>query len=463
MKFDRINRVYLIGVGGIGMSALARYFNLLGKDVAGYDRESKYLTQQLEKEGIIIHYEDEPGLIPSAFTQNAKRTLIIYTPAVSINHKELKFFRDNGYTVLKRSEVLGEISKGKTCLAVAGTHGKTTVSAILSHLLNNSPLGCNAFLGGILKNYHSNLIINKKSNVMVVEADEFDRSFLKLNPNMAVITSIDEDHLDVYHNKDSIMEAFQEFVIRLPDNSPLVYHKDLSLNIPESKNLQTYTYSLQGDADFYARNLEMIGGKYRFDLVTPGGTLNQFTFPVPGLLNAENAVAALAAAYLQKVDREYLFNNLSGFEGIQRRFDIQFQNQGVVYIDDYAHHPSEISYVVRSVRNFYPGKYIIGVFQPHLYSRTQFFAAQFAESLELLDEVILLDIYPAREKPIKGVNSEIILKHITQIPATLCAMEDLPDMLRKKKLEVLLTLGAGNIDMMVKPIRDMLEKRYSGT
>lgn len=443
------------------MSALARYFNGLGKEVAGYDRVSKPLTQQLEKEGVIVHYEDEPGLIPSAFTQNKKRTLIIYTPAVSKDHKELNYFKEKGYNVLKRSEVLGELSKTKICLAIAGTHGKTTVSSLLAHLLNYSSFGCNAFLGGILKNYDSNLIVNKNSNLMVVEADEFDRSFLKLSPNMALITSIDEDHLDIYKDKVSLQETFEEFVDKLPQNGTLVYHKGLELEIPESKNLQTFTYSLHAGADFYASNIEITDAKYRFDLVTPRETLKNFTLSIPGLVNVENAVAALAMAYIQKVDREYLFKHISSFQGIERRFDVRFEQGGVVYIDDYAHHPREISYTIQSVRDFYPGKSIIGVFQPHLYTRTQYFAWQFAKSLELLDEVILLDIYPAREEPIKGVNSEIILKHIRNIPATVCAKEDLLDMLRERHIETLITMGAGDIDRMVNPICEQLKERYS--
>ncbi|MEF8810605.1 MAG: UDP-N-acetylmuramate--L-alanine ligase [Bacteroidales bacterium] len=460
MNLERINRVYFIGVGGIGMSALARYFNSLGKVVAGYDRVSKPLTQQLEKEGVIIHYEDEPGLIPSAFTQNKKRTLVVYTPAIKKDHKELNYFRENGYAVLKRSEVLGEISRNKTCMAVAGTHGKTSVSSMLAHLLNNSSFGCNAFLGGILKNYDSNLIINKKSNLMVVEADEFDRSFLNLSPNMALITSIDEDHLDIYNDKASIKEAFEEFAGKLPQNGTLVCHKDVSLKIPEEKDLKTYTYSLNAGADFYASNIEITDARYRLDLVTPRETLKNFTLSIPGLVNVENAVAALTMAYLQRVDREYLFKNLSAFQGVQRRFDIQFNQNGVVYIDDYAHHPREISYTIRSVRDFYPKKKIIGVFQPHLYSRTQHFAYQFSKSLEQLDEVILLDVYPAREEPIPGVNSEIILKHIENIPATICAREDLPDMLSKREIEALITMGAGDIDRLVGPICDQLQERY---
>lgn len=295
---------------------------------------------------------------------------------------------------------------------------------------------------------------------MVVEADEFDRSFLNLSPNMALITSIDADHLDIYNDKATLQQAFDEFVSKLPQNSTLVYHKGLTLEIPEDKNLQTYTYSLKAGADFYAANLEITDSKYRFDLVTPRETLKNFTLSIPGLVNVENAVAALAMAYLQKMDKESLFKNLSSFQGIQRRFDVQFTREGVVYIDDYAHHPREISYTVQSVRDFYPGKKILGVFQPHLYSRTRDFAGEFAESLEELDEVILLDIYPAREEPIEGVTSEIILKKIEKTTATVCSKNDLPDMLREKDIEVLITMGAGDIDRMVKPINDQLKERY---
>ncbi|MBS3807384.1 MAG: UDP-N-acetylmuramate--L-alanine ligase [Bacteroidales bacterium] len=456
---DRINRVYLIGVGGIGMSALARYFNALGKEVAGYDVVSKPLTQRLESEGVIIHYEDEPDLIPSAFTQNKKKTLIVYTPAVPSNHKELNYFREKGYTVLKRSEVLGEISKTKTCLAVAGTHGKTSVSSLIAHLLNQSSGGCNAFLGGVTKNYQSNVIVNPRSPLMVVEADEFDRSFLQLNPNMAVITSMDADHLDVYNNEKSIHKAFEEFTGRLPEQGVLLYHHKVPLRKEATQNLQAYTYSLQAEADFYPANLTISDGKYRFDLVTPRETLHGFSLPLPGLVNVENALAALSLAYLQGIERESLYKNLNSFQGIERRFDIRFHKDKLLYIDDYAHHPVEIAYTIRSVREFYPNKRITGIFQPHLYSRTQYFAKEFAESLEMLDELILLDIYPAREEPIEGVTSQLILNHIQNTPALLTSKKELMNVLSNRHVETLMTLGAGDIDQMVGPIHDMMKKR----
>jgi UDP-N-acetylmuramate--alanine ligase len=462
MNIDRINRVYLIGVGGIGMSALARYFNALGKEVAGYDVVSRPLTQKLEGEGVIIHYDDEPDLVPSPFTQNKKRTLIIYTPAIPENHKELNYFTENGYTVLKRSEVLGEISKTKTCLAVAGTHGKTTVSSMLAHLLNQSAKGCNAFLGGIARNYQSNVIINPKSNLMVAEADEFDRSFLNLHPNMAVITSIDADHLDVYNNEKSLHKAFLDFIGKLPENGTLLYHKKTAFNPDDLNTIEAYSYSLQAEADFYPVNLEISEGKYRFDLVTPKETLKGFSLPLPGLLNVENAVAALSLAYLYGLERDALYKNLTSFHGIERRFDVQMHQEGILYIDDYAHHPSEIAYAIRSVREFYPGRRITGVFQPHLYSRTQFFARNFAQSLELLDEIVLLDIYPAREEPIEGVSSQLIMDHIKNTPATLTNKKELMKVLGKKHIEALLTMGAGDIDQMVNPIHEMLKKRTEG-
>jgi len=459
MNLDRITRVYLIGVGGIGMSALARYFNALGKEVAGYDVVSKPLTQKLEGEGVIIHYDDEPDLIPSAFTQNKKRTLIVYTPAVPDHHKELNFFLDNGYTVLKRAEVLGEISRTKTCLAVAGTHGKTTVSSMLAHLLNQSDKGCNAFLGGVAKNYQSNVLINPKSNLLVAEADEFDRSFLKLHPNMAVITSMDADHLDVYSNEKSIHKAFEEFIGRLPDQGVLLYRSHLPIPAEATANLNTYTYSLKAEADFYPANLEVTDGKYQFDLVTPKETLHGFKLPLPGRLNVDNAVAALSMAYLAGVNRESLYKNLTSFHGIERRFDVQLSQEGMLYIDDYAHHPAEIAYTISSIREFYPGRKITGIFQPHLYSRTQYFAREFAESLEKLDELILLDIYPAREDPIEGVSSQLIMDHIRNIPVVRTNKKELMEVLRDKPIEALVTMGAGDIDQLVGPIHQMLQKR----
>ncbi|MGM0497308.1 MAG: UDP-N-acetylmuramate--L-alanine ligase [Bacteroidota bacterium] len=453
MKLSQINRVYFIGIGGIGMSALARYFNALKKPVGGYDKVSKPLTQQLEKEGMIIHYKDEPTLIPSPFTENKKNTLVIYTPAIPNNHKELNYFKEKGYTIKKRSEVLGILSKELKCIGIAGTHGKTSISTLTAHIFNNSSLGCNAFLGGISKNYDNNIIINPKSKYLIAEADEFDRSFLQLNPELALITSIDEDHLDIYNDQKTLNEAFSEFAGKITKNGTLIKHKDVSLIMPENKKINQYTYSLNGPSDFYAENIRTKEGKYWFDLVTPEEKYTNIPFALPGSLNIENAIAALSIAFVYGIDKTTMINSLKNFSGIERRFDIQVNNKNLIYIDDYAHHPSEISYTIQSLREMYPNKKILGVFQPHLYSRTQHLAKEFAKSLELLDETIILDIYPAREEPIEGVSSEIIKKQIKNIPATLSSKEKLIDLINKKEFDILITMGAGDIDQLVEPIK----------
>ncbi len=459
VNINQIKRVYFIGIGGIGMSALARYFNSVEIPVGGYDRVSKPLTQELEKEGIIIHYEDEPSLIPSPFTENKKSTLVVYTPAIPEYHRELRYFKENGFSVMKRSEVLGMISKEKKCIAVAGTHGKTSVSAMIAHIFMNSELSCNALLGGIAKNYNSNIVLDPNSDYLVAEADEFDRSFLQLAPDTALITSIDEDHLDIYKNKESIKEAFTEFVSGLSKNGNLIKHKDVEMVLPDDKKIARYTYGLEGDADFRAENISIVEGRYRFDFVTPKDTITNFSLAVPGLLNVENAIAALSVAYLYDIDRTTMVNSLSQFEGTKRRFDIQFNKNNLLYIDDYAHHPEEIKYTLHSIREMYPGRKIMGVFQPHLYTRTQSLADEFARSLEKLDEAILLDIYPAREEPIEGVDSNLIKSKIMDIPATLTSKENLISLLESKDIDVLVTMGAGDIDKMVEPIKEMLKKK----
>lgn len=443
-----------MGIGGIGMSALARYFNALKIPVGGYDKVSKPLTQQLEKEGMIIHYKDEPTLIPSPFTQNKKNTLVIYTPAIPENHKELNFFIDQGYSVMKRSEVLGMLSREMHCISVAGTHGKTSISTLTAHLFNTSDVGCNAFLGGIAKNYDTNIIVNPKSKYVITEADEFDRSFLQLTPNLALITAIDKDHLDIYKDYESLKEAFVQFTERIPKNGILVKHKDVELIIPKDKKISRYTYALEGPADFYAENITLKEGKYWFDLVTPEEKLTNIPIAIPGLVNVENAIAALSIAYLYGIDKTGMIDSLNNFRGIERRFDIQLNQPHILYIDDYAHHPKEISYTIESVRALYPNKKILGVFQPHLYSRTQDFATDFAKSLESLDEAIVMDIYPAREEPIEGVTSRMIADQIEQIPVSLSSKEELIEKLKEKQFDILITLGAGDIDQLVNPIRE---------
>ena len=453
MKLSQINRVYFIGIGGIGMSALARYFNALKKPVGGYDKVSKPLTQQLEKEGMIIHYKDEPTLIPSPFTENKKNTLVIYTPAIPSDHKELNYFKEKGYTLKKRAEVLGMLSKELKCIGIAGTHGKTSISALTAHIFSNSSLGCNAFLGGISKNYNNNLIISPKSKHLIAEADEFDRSFLQLNPELALITSIDQDHLDIYKDQKTLDEAFSEFAGRITKNGTLIKHKDISITMPENTKISQYTYSLNGPSDFYAENILIKEGKYWFDLVTPEEKYTNMPFALPGSLNIENAIAALSIAYIYGIDKTTMINSLKNFSGIERRFDIQINNDNLIYIDDYAHHPSEISYTIKSIREMYPNKKILGVFQPHLYSRTQHLAKEFAESLELLDETIILDIYPAREEPIEGVSAEIIKNQIEKTPVNLSSKDELINLINTKDFDILITMGAGDIDQLVEPIK----------
>ena len=435
------------------MGALARYFNALKKPVGGYDKVSKPLTQQLEKEGMIIHYKDEPTLIPSPFTENKKNTLVIYTPAIPSDHKELNYFKEKGYTLKKRAEVLGMLSKELKCIGIAGTHGKTSISALTAHIFSNSSLGCNAFLGGISKNYNNNLIISPKSKHLIAEADEFDRSFLQLNPELALITSIDQDHLDIYKDQKTLDEAFSEFAGRITKNGTLIKHKDISITMPENTKISQYTYSLNGPSDFYAENILIKEGKYWFDLVTPEEKYTNMPFALPGSLNIENAIAALSIAYIYGIDKTTMINSLKNFSGIERRFDIQINNDNLIYIDDYAHHPSEISYTIKSIREMYPNKKILGVFQPHLYSRTQHLAKEFAESLELLDETIILDIYPAREEPIEGVSAEIIKNQIEKTPVNLSSKDELINLINTKDFDILITMGAGDIDQLVEPIK----------
>jgi UDP-N-acetylmuramate--alanine ligase len=456
VKINQVKRVYFIGIGGIGMSALARYFNMHKIPVGGYDKVSKPLTQQLEKEGMIIHYEDEPSLIPSLFTDNKKNTLIVYTPAIPDYHRELRYFKKHGFNLMKRSEVLGMISEQKRCVAVSGTHGKTSVSAMIAALFKDSDVGCNAFIGGISKNFDSNIVLNPESNYLVAEADEFDHSFLHLKPEIGLITSIDPDHLDIYDNEGDLKEAFRSFVNNISKNGIIIKHRDAELIIPEEKKISRYSYSLDGDTDFHAENIQIKDGRYTFDFVTPNETIKNFSLAVPGLLNVENAIAALSVAYLNKLDKSKMINTLSKFEGIQRRFDVQFSSADMLYIDDYAHHPEEINYTIESVRAMYPNRKILGIFQPHLYSRTKYFAEEFARSLEKLDEAIVLNIYPAREEPIEGVTAELISEKVTKIPVIQINREKLIDNLSNRDIDILLTMGAGDIDEMVAPIKEFL-------
>ncbi|MBI5218570.1 MAG: UDP-N-acetylmuramate--L-alanine ligase [Bacteroidia bacterium] len=460
MTLDKINNVYFIGIGGIGMSALARYFKAVGKNIAGYDRTATELTSALRNEGMNIHYEENIEFIPSEMKNGGKdQTLVVYTPAIPKDHKELTYFISQGYILKKRSEVLGIIIKNKKGIAVAGTHGKTTVSSMIAHLLNNSPIGCNAFLGGIAKNYNSNLLLSEKSKFVVAEADEFDRSFLHLNPQIAVITAVDADHLDVYGNTDEMKKAFTEFTGCIQNNGSLVIKKGIGLKLNKEQFYHVYKYALNSEADFYARNIRVENNLYVFDMVTPlGSPIRNITLGVPGLVNVENAVAALAVGFLSGVSEQELKNAMKTFSGNKRRFDVQIHNDRIVYIDDYAHHPEELKAFINSVKELYPGKKLTGIFQPHLFSRTRDFAGEFAKGLDLLDELILLDIYPAREEPIKGVTSEIIFTKVNLKNKILCNKCDLLKTLETKKPEVLLTMGAGDIDRFAEPIKKLFDK-----
>lgn len=447
---------YFLGIGGIGMSALARYFNSQGKFVAGYDKTSTPLTDELKSEGIRVHFQDDIQLIPSEIKSSAKNTLVIYTPAVPTDHHELNWLKDNGYSLVKRSVVLGWLSEGNICLAVAGTHGKTTTSSMLAHLLKTAGVNCTAFLGGISVNLDSNLLTgdsSKPGHTIVAEADEFDRSFLTLYPDIAVITSMDPDHLDIYGNENQMGETYRMFASQIKPEGTLLFKKGLNTG---KISARSFTYSLEKPADYYADNISVRDGRYNFSLVTPDLRIDNLTLGMPGKHNVENAVAASAVALLSGTDPGKLTEGLSTYKGVKRRFEYHIRRDDLVYIDDYAHHPRELTAAITSVKELYPDKKITGIFQPHLYSRTRDFVDGFAESLSLLDELYLLDIYPARELPIPGITSEIILDKVTIDDKRICTMDEVFHFLRNKRPEVLLTLGAGDIDQMVLPLTRQL-------
>ena len=442
-----MKNVYFIGIGGIGMSAIARYYNAKGYKVSGYDKTPSPLTGALESEGIEIHYEDNTDFIP----KDVENTLVVYTPAIPADMGELVYVQQNGYRVIKRSRMLGEIAEGQRCMAVAGTHGKTTTSTLTSHLFTDSGAGCSAFLGGISKNYDTNLLINE-NDVIVAEADEFDRSFLQLVPEIAVITSMDADHLDIYGDAQHVTEAFKAFAAQV--SGTVIVRYGLDITPADTKaNIMTYAFGNE-HADFYAEPLE----DGHFNLHYPGGVIEDCVVGIPGWVNVENAMAASAIALTYGIEPEKIRTALANFSGVKRRFDIQVKKPGCVYIDDYAHHPQEIKAALSSIRNAYPDAKLTAAFQPHLYTRTRDFAPEFAEALSLADKVILLDIYPARELPIPGVTSEIIFKDIKS-EKVLLRRDQLMDYLENEPVEVLATLGAGDIDRFVGSIAQMLETR----
>lgn len=460
MEMQKITSVYFVGVGGIGMSALARYFEAKGKHVAGYDKTPSDLTAALINEGIRIHYMDDVALIPADCKQ-VDSTLVVYTPAIPETHAELNYFRENGFTLMKRAQVLGEITRSERGLCVAGTHGKTTTSSMLAHLLKQSHVDCNAFLGGILKNYNSNLMLSDKSDLAVIEADEFDRSFHWLNPYMAVITAVDPDHLDIYGTPEAYRESFEHFTSLIRPEGCLVMKKGLQLQPRLPKGAKLYTYSATEEADFFARNIRIGNGDIVFDFVTPMGCIEDVKLGVPVKVNIENGVAAMALAQLNGVTDEEIKRGMASFAGPVRRFDFHLKRNDIVLLDDYAHHPAELKASIQSVKELYPDKKITGIFQPHLYTRTRDFAADFAASLSLLDELILLDIYPAREEPIPGVTSQLIFDQVTLKKKRMIKKEELLDLVKKEAadFQVVLMLGAGNIDRLVEPVKQILEKR----
>ena len=448
-----MKNVYFIGIGGIGMSALARYYKFKGLNVAGYDRTPSELTAQLAKEGISVHYEDRPDLIPAEKSE----TLVVYTPAIPADLGELQKVQQESYAVLKRSRTLGEIARGQRCLAVAGTHGKTTTSTLTAHIFTACGEGCSAFLGGISRNYGTNLLM-AHNDVVVAEADEFDRSFLQLFPEIAVITAVDADHLDIYGDYAHVVEAFKAFASQV--SGTVIAKLGTPIGPADTKaNVLSYHYT-DTRADFCALNPHADElGCFHFDLKYPGGVLKNVRVGVPGWVNAENSVAAAAIALTYGLDPQAVKEAIGTFEGVKRRLEVHVNAPGLAYIDDYAHHPAELASAISSIRDIFPGRKLTGIFQPHLYTRTRDFAGEFAEALSKVDKLILLDIYPAREEPIPGVTSEIIFRDVTAPEKVLLKKEELMDYLAGEPLDVLATFGAGNIDRYIDPITELLNSR----
>lgn len=458
MNINTIKAVYFIGAGGIGMSALVRYFLSKGKKVGGYDRTPSELTEKLKEEGADIHYEENTDLIPADFRE-ATTTLVVYTPAIPAEHKELIYFRNNGFEIQKRAQVLGMLTRTEKGMCVAGTHGKTTTSTMAAHLLHQSHVKCNAFLGGISKNYGTNLLLAEESPYVVIEADEFDRSFHWLMPYATVITAVDSDHLDIYGTREAYLESFRKYTSLIRPDGYLIIKKGLELVPDVQPGVTIYTYSTEG-GDFHAENIRIANGEICFDYVSPLGNIQDIQLGVPVYVNIENGVAAMALAQIGGADAEEIRKAMASFNGVDRRFDFKLKTDRMVFLSDYAHHPAEIKQSVSSIRTLYPDKKITAVFQPHLYTRTRDFYKEFADSLSLLDEVILLDIYPARELPIPGVSSQLIYDHLRPgIQKSLCKKEDLMNVLAGKSLEVLITLGAGDIENYVPQIYEMLKDK----
>ena len=466
-RFGQIDNVYIIGIGGIGISALARYFNALGKNVAGYDLHRSELTERLQSEGMGVSYLDDVDTVPPQFISNRECTLVIYTPAIPADNKIFSFFKNNGFDMHKRAEVLGMIADNYTTIAISGTHGKTTNSCVMANIIQCAGKDGFAFLGGISRNIDSNLMLpvkrqqyDRQETLLVAEADEFDRSFLWLSPKIAVVTYVDADHLDIYKDRNDIVNTFNQFVQKCKPDGVVIVNKKIDTLI-DSKAIRKVTYSeSDSTCDYYATNIRLSNGIYTIDAVTPSGVISNLSIGAKGRVNIENTMACVAAAQAAGIEETFIKEGVSTFKGVKRRMEFHVNTAEAVYIDDYAHHPRELAATIQSVKELFPGKKITGIFQPHLYTRTRDLAAEFAESLDALDELILMDIYPAREQPIEGVDSHIIAKQMKRCKVSLINSNDeIISKLLGEGVEVLLTLGAGSIDRLVEPLTEALSNR----
>ena len=459
IDFKNIEGMYFVGIGGIGMSALALYFAKGGYVVAGYDRSESRITLSLIENNCTVTYKDDLRFLPDLFrySSDKSKVIIVYTPAIPAENQILSFFRSNGYVIYKRSEILGEISSNTDTLAVAGTHGKTTVSTMLAHLLKQSHIDCSAFLGGISKNYDSNLLLGD-SRFTVMEADEFDRSFHRLKPLIAIVTSLDADHLDIYGDQATMIKAYNEFCGKIRHGGDLIVNSRIRKEVVVPEGVSCYTYGLNNEADFRSTDIKRSEDYYSFNFKSPTATIEDLHFAFPGIINIENFTAAIAVAMMCGVTEQEIRKAVMLFQGVRRRFDIRINLPGLAFVDDYAHHPEEIRVCIKSIKEYFAGRKITGIFQPHLFSRTRDHADGFAKILDELDEVILLPIYPAREKPIEGVTSELIFNKMRSGKKRLLEKSDIPGELDSNKIDVLLTIGAGDIDTLVAPIEDKLRR-----
>jgi UDP-N-acetylmuramate--alanine ligase len=463
IDFKNTEGIYFVGIGGIGMSALALYFAKGGYTIAGYDRTESRITLSLVENGCSVIYNDDINALPALFSNISEKSkvIIVYTPAIPSDSRILSFFRNNGYTIYKRSEILGEISRNTDTLAVAGTHGKTTVSTMIAHLLKQSHIDCSAFLGGISKNYNSNLLLGE-SRFTVMEADEFDRSFHRLSPLIAVVTSLDADHLDIYGDQVSMIKAYNEFCGKIRHGGDLIVNSRIRKDIVVPEGVTCHTYGLDNEADFKSYGIRRNRDYYSFNFKSPATTIEDLHFAFPGIVNIENFTAAIAVALMCGVSEQEIRKGVMLFQGVRRRFDIRINMPGLAFVDDYAHHPEEIRACITCIKEYFAGRKITGIFQPHLFSRTRDHADGFAQILDQLDEVILLPIYPAREKPIDGVTSGMIFSKMKSANKRMLEKSDIPDHLDSAGIDVLLTIGAGDIDSLVAPIEDKLRRERGG-